>query len=230
VAEELEFKLLVGGPAELEAVARAAEARGARRGPTHLQRNHFLDTQAGGLRARGALVRLREEAGRWTLTAKGPGESRAELHRRLELEADVGAAAAAGVLSGERDALDELECALGGDPFLAELRGARGGARLVLLGTLENERTRVGPLRVEGRAMGRAGEGEVWLELDRARFPGGEPQCEVELEVPPGLEVEARALLDELFADAGVRGAPAPSKAERFLGKPVQGRGRGDRP
>jgi inorganic triphosphatase YgiF len=210
VAQERELKFLVGGPAELEAVARAAEARGARRGSTQLQRNHFLDTPDGALRARGALVRLREEAGRWTLCAKGPGERRAGLHRRLELETEVDARAAADVLAGERDALDELEGALGKDPFLAELRAARGAARLALLGTLENERMRVGPLRAAGH--------ELWLELDRTRFPGAEPQCEVELELPAGLEAPARELLDGLFAAAGVRGAPAPGKAERFLG------------
>jgi inorganic triphosphatase YgiF len=209
VAREVEFKLLVDGPGELEALARAAEARGARTGASVLQQNHFIDTADGALRAGGGLVRLREEAGRWTLAAKGPGEQQGELHRRTELEIEVAPGVAARLLAGELDPLAELERGLGPSEFLAELARARGRQRLVPVGTLANERARVGPLA--------CGASALWLELDRTRLPGGTTHYEIELEVPEGSEPAAQELLAELCAAAGVRGRPAPSKAARFF-------------
>ena len=210
MAREVEFKLLVDGPGELEAIARAAEARGARTGASVLQQNHFIDTADGALRAGGGLVRLREEAGRWTLAAKGPGEQQGELHRRTELELEVAPGVAARLLAGELDPLAELERGVGPSELLAELRRARGTARLVPVGTLANERTRVGPLACPGG-------GALWLELDRTRLPGGATHYEIELEVPEGAEPAAQRLLGELCAAAGVRGRPAASKAARFF-------------
>jgi inorganic triphosphatase YgiF len=217
LAREVEFKLLFAGPAELEALARAAEARGARQGPCVLQHNHFIDTPDGALRRGGGLLRLRAEGGRWTLAAKGPGEQQGELHRRTELEIEVAPGVAAGLLAGELDALAELERGLGPSALLAQLSRARGARRLGLVGGFDNERTRVGPLACPGA-------GPLWLELDRTRLPGGETHHEIELEVPEGAEPAAARLLGELCAAAGVRGRPAASKAARFfeaLGPPA---------
>ena len=51
-----------------------ALARGARVQAPVLQVNHFFDTGGGDLRARDAIVRLRDEDGRWILAAKGSAE------------------------------------------------------------------------------------------------------------------------------------------------------------
>ena len=73
---ELEFKFRVEGPAAFEALARAA---GSRPSPPALQSNHFFDTADRALSLQRYTLRLREEGGRFTLTAKGPGERAATL-------------------------------------------------------------------------------------------------------------------------------------------------------
>lgn len=209
MADEIEFKLLVDGPRALEAVARAAVARGAQRAAPARQVNHFLDTAAGALRAGDAVVRLREEGGRWVLAAKGAAEAEGELHRRVELELEVPAEVAERVLAGRADPLALLESGLGTHPLLAGLRAAAGDHPLVHAGCFTNRRTRVGPLSVADH--------ELYLELDRTEFPGPVEHCEIELELPAGSEQAAGALLHELLAEAGVSGTAAPSKAARFF-------------
>ena len=217
MADEIEFKLLVDGPEALEAVARAAAARGARRAAPARQVNHFLDTAAGALRAGDAVVRLREEGSRWVLAAKGAAEQAGELHRRVELELDLSSEVAARVLEGRADPLELLEGGLGTHPLLAGLRSSAGDQPLVHAGCFTNRRTRVGPLQVAGHAL--------HLELDRTEFPGPVEHCEIELEVPAGTEQAAGLLLRELLAEAGVSGTSAPSKAARFFralaGEPI---------
>jgi len=209
MASEIEFKLLVRDARALQAVAAAAVARGARVEAPVLQVNHFFDTVGGELRARDAIVRLRDEGGRWILAAKGAAEQAGELHRRTELELDVTEGEAERILAGQLDALRALELGLGSLDLLASLRAAVGQRALVPAGAFENERTRVGPLAVDGR--------ELYLELDRTRFPGDATHHEIELEVPEGLEGPAGELLRELVAASGTEGTPAASKAARFF-------------
>ena len=108
-----------------------------------------------------------------------------------------------------RTPLARLERGLDAHPLLATLRSLAGESALAPAGCFKNRRTRVGPLEVEGQPL--------FLELDRTEFPGDLVHCEVELEVPAGLERAAGDLLEKLLAEARVEGAPAESKAARFF-------------
>ena len=207
--KEVELKRLLADGETLERLALAAEGRGARCAPPVQQVNHFFDTAGGALRAADATLRLREEGGRFLLTAKGRSRVRGDVHERPELETEVSADIAAEILAERADPIGVLERELGPEAFLSELRERTGGAPLARAGTFRNRRTRVGPLR--------AGPSDVFLELDRTEFPGDRVHHEVELEVPAGLEDEGGRLLHGLLAEIGVRGEPATSKAARFF-------------
>jgi inorganic triphosphatase YgiF len=211
-AEEIELKLAVGGPLDLQAVAAAAVRRGARAQPARRQENRFFDAPDGRLRRADLTLRLRAEEGRFQLTAKGPLAPAPDpaLHQRAEEEADLGADEARALLSSPAGALDALARALGhASALVARMRRILEGGELVHAGAFENERTVVGPLL--------AGGAQVFLELDRTLFPGGRVDCEVELELPADAVEDGRALLQDLLRDAGVEGRPAASKAARFF-------------
>ncbi len=211
---EIEFKLALSDQAALEALAAAAERRGARRSGPVRQVNHFFDTPAGDLRRRGLVVRLRDEEERWFASIKGPRSASADAHVHDRPEAEEELAAPAGRETVQRGTLElsTLETWLGASSALvAEVRETLGGAReLALVGSFQNDRLRVGPLFVEG-------SGELVLELDRTELPGGRVDHELELEVEESLQDEGRALLDDLLAEARVAGRPATSKARRFF-------------
>ncbi len=206
--KEIEFKLGVADADALRRVAAAAEARGARARPAVRQVNHFFDTPDGALRRGDRTLRLREEAGRFLVTYKGAKEEGADarLHARAEEELEIGAAEARRLLDGELSPLSLFDSGL---PVIAALRAELGGRELAHTGSFANERARVGPLVLAGA--------EVELELDRTELPGDRVDCEVELELPAGLEDEGRRLLDELFAAASTEGFPVVGKAQRFF-------------
>lgn len=207
---EVELKLLLEGGAALERVADALVARGARRSAPVRQVNHFFDSQGADLRAAGTTLRLREEAGRFACTAKGPSFVEGDVHRRDELELELAPGAAGDVLAGRVDPLAHLERRFGAEhPLLVAARAALAGRELVEVGCFENERTRVGPLAV--------GPAELDFELDRTRLPGDRLDHELELEFPAGLEREAERLVAEVLREAGAAGTPARSKAARFF-------------
>jgi len=207
---EIELKRLLADGAALERLARAAERRGARSGPSVEQVNHFFDTGAGALRAEGSIVRLREEGDARILTAKGDSRVRGDVHIRSELECEIQRGEADAIQAGRADPLGSLERELGAHPFLAELRARARGAPLEPSGCFRNHRTRVGPLKL--------GPGEAFLELDRTEFPGGRVHFEVELEVPEELVEEAGRLLAELLEEIGDPGQTASGKASRYFG------------
>src|SRR6185436_17044266 len=68
---EVEFKIALAGEAELAALLAALPPGAPAPQPAREQLNHFLDTARGDLRRAGLALRLREEAGRFVLTAKG---------------------------------------------------------------------------------------------------------------------------------------------------------------
>lgn len=206
---EIELKRLLADGASLERLARAAEGRGARSAPPVEQVNHFLDTAAGALRGAESIVRLREEGGRFILTAKGHSRVRGDVHTRSELECEITAEQAAEVQAGRADPIEMLEREVGEHALLTELRARADGAPLQQSGCFRNRRTRLGPLRV--------GSSDVFLELDRTEFPGDRVHFEVELEVPEGLEQEAGRLLGELLEQIGDPGRPAQGKAMRYF-------------
>lgn len=211
---EIELKLQLPDEASLEAVAVAAG--GERRAPVR-QVNHFFDADGRPLRARGFGLRLRDEEGRFFLTAKGPkgaAKSAALAHRREE-EVEIDADTARAILGGARSPLEVLQERLEdeGLELVRALDEARAGAPLEYLGCFENQRT-----RIRTKLPSAQGDLDVELELDRTSFPGDRVQFEVELELSASADADnaERALVD-LLARAGTVGRPAPGKARRFF-------------
>jgi uncharacterized protein YjbK len=216
---EVEFKFRVEGPAAFEALARAA---GVRPSAPIVQTNHFFDTPARALNSRRHTLRLREEAGRFLLTAKGPGERAGALSSRAEEEVEVPKPEAESILVGARSPLDALEARA--DPrareLLATMRSIAGTTPLRHAGTFQNERGRLAvTLSVEGREV------PVTFELDRTTFPGAQVHHEVEVEITGADEAAVERALRDFFAKADVAWREGPSKAKRFFdaaaGKPI---------
>lgn len=213
--QEIELKLRVADRAALDAIERTL---GGTDTPPARQRNHFFDTPARGLR-RGALgLRLREEAGQFTLTAKGPSQKNASgaLAVRQEEEVELSADTARALLEGQQSPLAVLEEALtsrAGVELTLRLRAATGGDALSYVGCFENLRT-----RIHAQLPAAGGPLPVVLELDETSFPGGVTEYEVEVELGPEVDAsEAEEALRALLATAGVDGTPARGKASRFF-------------
>ncbi|HEU5196159.1 MAG TPA: CYTH domain-containing protein [Methylomirabilota bacterium] len=216
---EIEFKFRVEGPAAFEALAVAA---GTRPGQPITQTNHFFDTPDRALGLRRYTLRLREEGGRFRLTAKGPAERVANRTSRAEEEIEVSAEEAQAIVHAVRSALDVLEARADqrGGALVATMRSIVGHRALRHVGSFQNARARLPvTLSVEGRAL------PVTFELDRTTFPGEQVHHEVEVEVE---DADARAVepvLHAFFKDAGVAWRQAPSKARRFFeaaaGRPI---------
>ena len=216
---EVEFKFRVEGPEAFEALAVAA---GTRPSPPALQTNHFFDTPDRALGMRRYTLRLREEDGRFRLTAKGPSERVANRTTRTEEEIEVSAEEARAIVHGVHSGLDVLQAQA--DPrageVLATMRSIVGTRPLRHMGSFQNVRARL-PVRliVEGRAL------PLTFELDRATFPGEQVHHEVEVEIG-GADVRAVGpALHAFFTDAGVAWREAPSKSRRFFeaaaGRPI---------
>ena len=216
---EVEFKFRVDGPVAFEALARAA---GAQPSVPVLQTNHFFDTPDRRLAAGRHTLRLREEAGRFRLTAKGPVERTGTLTSRTEEEVEVPGAEAEAIVHGSRSPLSALE--VRADPrardFLKAMRGIVGRAPLRHLGAFQNERARLTvPLTIEGRTI------PLTFELDRTTFPGHQVHHEVEVEIAGVDAAAVERALHTFFQGAGVSWREAPSKASRFFaalaGRPI---------
>lgn len=212
---EVELKLRVDGEKQLQAIA---EASAGKIHPPVLQINHLFDSPLKNLNRNKYVLRLRDAGTRRTLTIKGPAEQSADgvLASRPEEEIDIDLATMADILNGARSPLDVFEEAAAGSKsrqrLVAALRELLDGEALLYLGLFQNERTSVDTqLTIQGRPR------EVTLELDRTCFPNGVVHCEVELELPSGLDAgEAQRQLMALFERAGVRGDSAPAKVKRF--------------
>lgn len=215
---EREFKLRIPSEAAL------AELRARLGGPVAppvLQVNHFFDTEGRALgRARIAL-RLRSEitpnAGTTFLLAlKGPllGEP-SSLAARPEEELVLTESVARELLSGARSPLEILRASSLSEGALVRLACALAGKEpLRRLGSFENERTRVGPLRFPPGSSGPP----LVFELDRTRFPDGSLERELEVELPAGARpAEVEHALSDLLSSLGIRPEPSESKAARFF-------------
>ena len=216
---EVEFKLRVDGPAAFEALARAA---GARPSPAVVQTNHFFDTADRALGRGRHTLRLREEDGRFRLTAKGPGERAGVLSSRAEEEAEITPAEAEAILHDKRSALDALETHA--EPrargLLAAMRTLLAGAPLRHAGAFQNERATLRvPLDVGDRVR------PVTLELDRTTFPGNQVHHEVEVEIADADAAAVERALRAFLERAGVAWRESSSKAGRFFdalaGQPI---------
>jgi len=216
---EVEFKLALGGEADVAALLAALPAGSPPPGPAREQLNHFFDTPGGALRRARLALRLREEAGRFRLTAKGPAAATADeaLADRPEEEVSLDATWAFDLLGERRSALEVLVARLGPrhPPLVDELLRAAGDRPLRRVASFRNERRQLGPLELPGAD----GPVSLTLELDRSEFPGGRVDHEVEAEVVPAQAEAARAALASLFSRAGLPWQTAPSKAERLFAR-----------
>ena len=216
---EVEFKFRVDGPEAFAALARTA---GSAPSPAVVQTNHFFDTPDRALGFRRHTLRLREENGRFVLTAKGPGDRAGVLTSRAEEEIEVQKPEAESLIVGGRSPLAALEARA--DPrardLLAAMRAIVGRMPLRHAGAFQNERARLEvALGVEGRTI------PVTFELDRTTFPGGQVHYEVEVEIAGAEAAAVERALRDFFTKAGVVWREGPSKARRFFdaaaGKPI---------
>lgn len=177
------------------------------------QVNHVFDTPDRGLNRAHYTLRLREEAGRFILTAKGPSRGvSGSVSTRTEAEAEIERSVAEGVLAGQRDPLAELrrratDAAF--EPLWNGLEQARASNRLTELGEFRNRRRSV--------HVAISPELRVLVEVDRTRFPSGRVDDEVEIELPrPELAADVEAWLEERAAAAGVETQASTAKFGRF--------------
>jgi uncharacterized protein YjbK len=211
--KEVELKFAVDGATAFAALARAAgtPAQGATR-----QVNHFFDTADRRLHATRHTIRLRDEEGSFTLTAKGPDTQTEQgpLMARSEEEVALDVDEAKAILEGTRSPLDTLEQRVGsrGAELLAALRTIIGASKLAEVGSFQNERSRL-PVRL---SIG-TDTLEVEFEMDRTTFPGNRVDYEVEVELMGVDENLATAAVKAFFAKAEVAWRAAPSKAKRFF-------------
>jgi len=216
---EVEFKFRVDGAEAFAALARTARSAPS---PAVVQTNHFFDTPDRALGFRRHTLRLREENGRFVLTAKGPGDRAGVLTSRAEEEIEVQKPEAESLIVGGRSPLAALEARA--DPrardLLAAMRAIVGRMPLRHAGAFQNERARLEvALGVEGRTI------PVTFELDRTTFPGGQVHYEVEVEIAGAEAAAVERALRDFFTKAGVAWREGPSKARRFFdaaaGKPI---------
>jgi uncharacterized protein YjbK len=220
--EEFEFKFRVESGDDLDRLI-AAVARGSTEVPSPVtQVNHFFDTPDGSLRRGRMALRLREESGRFFLTAKGPERCRSEgdpLTVKAEEEVVVTANEARAILAGREYPLALLGERLGAPrpPLLEAMHTAVGPASLREVGAFRNERRRVGPVPLSTKA----GVLDVVFELDRTEFPPAgdldELHFEIEVELPGERAEICRDALLELLAGAGIAWRHSTSKARRLF-------------
>jgi inorganic triphosphatase YgiF len=211
MSSEVEFKFAVAHASAFERLAEHLLGPGARLPAPARQTNRFFDTPDLALRAARLALRLREESGRWTLTAKGRSESAGALSRRPEHEVELSATEAGELAAGRRDVLELFAQKLPGD-FARRLAVAADGRPVAQVGSFVNERTVLGPVPLPGSGR------RVTFELDRATFPGPRVDCEIEVELDGDEQAEAvGAELEDLLRAAGIEWTRAPSKASRLF-------------
>ena len=209
---EREFKLRIASEQQLHALIRHLGGASA---PPVLQVNHFFDTAERALHAEHFSLRLRAESGVFTLTLKGPQQpGPGSLAVRPEEELEVPAAEAGRILDGTRSALQLLRTARAETALHRRASAMVGTKPLRRLGSFQNERLRLGPLRFPPDSAGP----ELIFELDRTHLPDGTIARELELELPAGVApAPVAAALERLLSDLGIPLESAPSKAALFF-------------
>lgn len=207
--QEIELKRLLIG-------AGAAEKLLGVLGPPrtdHEQVNHVFDTPEQGLRKSRHSLRLREENGTFSLTAKGPSRQLSgDVRTRTEAEATIEPERARQLLRGQLDPLVELR-ARATDPAFAELwrelSAAIGGAPVRQVGQFSNRRRTVAVTVPAGIAL--------CIEVDQTRFPDGRVDEEVEIELDRAeLCASVEAWLAATAAAAGIETQTSSAKLARF--------------
>lgn len=208
-SQEIELKRRLVGPD-------AAERLLALLGPVASdveQVNHVFDTADQALHRARHSLRLREEPGRFILTAKGPSRGvGGSVSTRAEAEAEIEPELARRLLAGQGDPLGELRRRVTDAAFeslWAGLEQARASQPLGKLGQFQNRRRAV--------QVAISPELRLTVEVDRTRFPNGRVDDEVEIELPrPELAGEVETWLTERAAAAGVETERSTAKFGRF--------------
>lgn len=207
---EIELKRLLPGEEALRLLVAELEAVS----PPKRQINTFFDTSSGRLaRARWG-VRLREEEGVYTLTAKGPPRKLSDtIESRPEIEKPIEASLAHALLAGRGDVWETLSATFESDEeraCLAALDAARAGEGLSSIGGFAN-------VRRSGRARLPSGRAIV-VELDTTEFPNGSLDYEVEIELEEeAWAIETEAWFEVLARRLGIETRPATPKLARFF-------------
>jgi uncharacterized protein YjbK len=210
----VELKFAVGGEAAFEALERAA---GTKAHEAVNQTNHFFDTADLRLNAAKYTIRLRDEAGHFTLAAKGP-ESRREttgMTMKREEELTLDDSTARKLRDGVLSPLALLQEIKGDEAreLVEAIRKRMGTSQLTYIGCFENQRARL-PVTL---AIG-ARDVTLPFELDRVTLPGDRVNYEVEVELKGDDQDLAARVVTEFLKEAGVEWQTAPSKAKRFFG------------
>jgi uncharacterized protein YjbK len=207
--QEIELKRRLTGP---DAAARLLGVLGPVAADVE-QVNHVFDTPDRSLHRTRHTLRLREQEGRFILTAKGPSRGvSGSVGTRTEAESEIERDVARHLLAGQGDPLAELRRRLTDAAFDELWEGidqARSGQPLRELGQFHNRRRSV---RVQI-----APDLSLCVEVDQTRFPNGRVDEEVEIELSrPELAGEVEAWLAERAAAAGVETASSTAKFARF--------------
>jgi uncharacterized protein YjbK len=207
--QEIELKRLLVGDGAADRLVRAI-------GPVAsdvIQINHFFDTPDGRLRQKRFSVRLRDEDGRFILTAKAPSRGvSGSVTTRTEAEAPIDTAVAQQIMAGTLDAVVTLRQHVA-DPAYAELwqgiDAAQAGQTLTEVGHFRNRRRTVAVVIPPDLA--------VRVEIDQTHYPDGRVDEEAEIEIPDAaLAPAVEAWLEELASSAGVETRASSSKLGRF--------------
>ena len=207
--QEIELKRLLVGDG-------AADRLVAALGPVAAdvtQTNHFFDTSDGRLRQKRFSVRLRDEDGRFILTAKAPSRGVAgSVTSRTEAEAEVEASMAQQILAGTLDPATTLR-QRATDPAFAELwqglEAARAEQPLQHVGQFQNRRRVVAVVVPPALALR--------VEVDQTYFPDGRVDEEAEIEIPDAeLAGTVEAWLEQRAIEAGIQTRGSSSKLGRF--------------
>jgi hypothetical protein len=177
------------------------------------QVNHVFDTPDLRLHQSRYSFRLREEGGTFILTAKGPSrELSSNISTRTEAETEVEKPDADLMLSGRRDLIAALRERVTGEAFAGLWQGldqARAGQPLREIGSFNNRRRTVKVVVPP--------DVELHVEVDQTRFPNGNVDDEVEIELPsPELAAAVEAWLADVTAAAGIDTKPSSPKLARF--------------
>lgn len=219
VSSERELKYRLDSPEDFAKVLRAASPEGAPR-PV-IQRNHIFDTPDRALAQAGYRLRLREEDGRWLLTAKGQQlksgpHAKDAARSRPEVEISVAPELARAMVQGDGSPIEHLagatELSAGDRAFVVALADRFEGAPLQHVGSFLNERFKIPWSSPEPESI------ECLLEIDRTQFPGGIVNFEMEVELSPEANsAMVDAALRRWLDDVDVAPKPSSGKIKRFF-------------
>jgi uncharacterized protein YjbK len=207
--QEIEVKRMLVGNRPIEALTALLGE-----GTVAKQRNFVLDTSHLDLRAARYSLRVRDQDGSYSLTAKGPStRATASTSVRTEAEAELEPALAAQVLEGALDPLAVLHETLRAPALLhliAEIERAKRGRSIEVLGDFRNVRRSIPVVLPSGL--------KVVLELDTTTLPNGNVEYEAEIELGDASQAaDVEAWLEQLVRKAGIHTAPATAKVARFF-------------